>query len=47
MDPITLKHSCSAAQRQAAANHRKQTARVVSIRLIREVRYSKQAMGSN
>jgi hypothetical protein len=47
VDPITLKHYGSATQRQAATDHRNQTATVVSSRLIREVHYSGQAKGSN
>lgn len=47
VDPITLKHYGSAAQRQAAADHRNQLATVVSSRLIREVRYTRGASGSD
>jgi len=46
-DPITLKHYGSAEKRQAAADHRNQFATVVSSRLQRTIRYSKQATGSN
>jgi hypothetical protein len=46
-DPITLKHYGSAEKRQAAAEHRNQFTTVVSSRLQRTIRYSKQATGSN
>ena len=46
-DPITLKHYGSAEKRQAAADHRNQFATVVSSRLQRTIRYSKEATGSN
>jgi hypothetical protein len=46
-DPITLKHYGSAAQRQAAGDHRTQLATVVSSRLIREVHYTRGATAGN
>jgi hypothetical protein len=46
-DPITLKHYGSAEKRQAAADHRNQITTVVSSRLRRTIRYSRQATGSN
>jgi hypothetical protein len=46
-DPITLKHYGSVEKRQAAADHRNQFTTVVSSRLQRTIRYSKQATGSN
>jgi hypothetical protein len=47
VDPITLKHYGSAAQRQAAADHRNQIGTVVSSRLVREVHYTRSASSSN